>query len=284
MSNFDPSILDLTPYRTLPTLTATGSLALASSLVDRQPADIPDYVSKAALRMIDAVGLLEQALTERLDRRADLGLERSFDVLVDRVWIGLRSHLEFWQLYEHEGIELLSPELQAEADVTKARELATIARELLDRLFGDGVDFLQLSYPEQAMHMAARLRYVESRGLDETLTVLVGARASTLVRVCQHRYEMMVAERSGREGGVMIDLRPLHAKLRGAVENYASLLLTTLYDRDEKWAQLVFAALRPIPVARQSVHRPAAEGQDDGPSDAVDGGGVGEQAVVVESE
>ena len=69
MPNFDPSTIDLTPYRTLPTLTTTGSLALASSLVDRQPANLPDFVKKAAQRLIDAIGEMETALTERLDRK-----------------------------------------------------------------------------------------------------------------------------------------------------------------------------------------------------------------------
>jgi hypothetical protein len=283
MPKFDPSTLDLAPYRTLPTLTTTGSLALATSLVDRQPGKLPDYVKKAALRLIDAIGEMEHALTERLDRKADLGLERSFDVLVDRIWISLRGQLEFWQVYEHEGIELLSAEEQAEVEITQGRELSSVARELLARLFGDGVEFLQLTYPEQAMHMAARLRYIESRNLDDAFTTLVGVRTATLVRVCQGRYEAMVAARSAREGGVSIDLRPLHARLRNAVESYASLLLSTLWDGEDDWAKAVLAALRPLLVARQLA--PRVVGADlDASLDAVDAGPVAEIDVVVPSE
>jgi hypothetical protein len=243
---FDPSTLDLSGYRTMSVLTLTGSISIGKSLVDLRPLDIPPYVEKAADRLAAAVDEAEDALTDRLHRRADLGLERSFDILVDRIWISLRARLEFWSCYQHEGLGLLSAQAQVEVDVEGGRKLAVVAEELLARLFGDGVEFLRLPYPQQAAHMAARLRYVETRKLEAEFIELVGARSVTLAKVCQRRYEAMVAERSARDTTVSVDLRPLRAKIRTAAETYASLLLSTLHDGDEEWAKTVLTALRPM--------------------------------------
>jgi hypothetical protein len=82
---------------------------------------------------------------------------------------------------------------------------------------------------------------------------------------------------------VSIDLRPLHARLRNAVESYASLLLSTLWDGEDDWAKAVLAALRPLLVARQLA--PRVVGADlDASLDAVDAGPVAEIDVVVPSE
>jgi hypothetical protein len=243
---FDPSTLDLSSYRTMSVLTLTGSISVGKSLVDLRPVDIPDYVEKAADKLTAAVEAAENALTDRLDRRADLGLERSFDILVDRVWVSLRARLEFWACYRHEGLGLLGKDEQAELDIEGGRKHAAVAEELLARLFGDGVEFLRLPYPQQAAHMAARLRYVESRGLEQELAELVDERLVALARICQRRYEGMVAERSARDTAVSVDLRPLRARIRTAAENYASLLLSTLDDGDEEWAKAILTALRPM--------------------------------------
>jgi hypothetical protein len=254
-------------------LTLTGSISIGKSLVDLRPVDIPDYVEKAADKLAAAVEAAENALADRLDRRADLGLERSFDILVDRIWVSLRARLEFWSCYRHDGLGLLNADEHAKLDLENSRKLAVIAEELLARLFGDGVEFLRLPYPEQAAHMAARLRYVESRGLEDELGDLVDVRLITLAKICQRRYEAMVAERSARDTAVSIDLRPLRAKIRTAAENYASLLLSTLDDGDEEWAKTVLTALRPMLTPGRS------RAQDEEDESEVADGFVGEPSA-----
>ncbi|KIG15128.1 hypothetical protein DB30_06036 [Enhygromyxa salina] len=210
------------------------------------PAGVPDHVNDAAQLLADAVDDAENALMERLDGKADAGLERSFDVLVDRVWVALRARLEFWQVYRHEGLDLLSAEELTTAKVEAHRKLSRVAEELLARLFGDGVDFLRVSYPQQAAHMAARLRYIESHGLQAEFVELVGAAPASLAQVCQRRYEAMVAARTARDNAVSVNLRPLRAKIRWAAENYASLLISTLPKGDAEWSETVLAALQPM--------------------------------------
>ncbi|WP_146158364.1 hypothetical protein [Enhygromyxa salina] len=242
----DPSSIDLSGYRTLSVLTLSGSISVGKSLVDAMPVGVPEHVNEAAQLLGDWVDEAENALTDRLDGKADAGLERSFDVLVDRIWVALRARLEFWHVYRHEGLDLLSDEELATAEVEAHRKLTRVAEELLARLFGDGVDFLRVSYPQQASQMAARLRYIETRGLQAEFVELVGAAPASLAQVCQGRYEAMVAARTARDNAVSVDLRPLRSKIRWAAENYASLLLSTLPKRDQEWSETVLAALQPM--------------------------------------
>jgi hypothetical protein len=264
---FDPSTLDLSGYSSLSVLTLTGCISVGNSLVEAMPGGVPEHVNEAAQSLVDSVDDAENALTDRLDGKADIGLERSFDVLVDNVWVSLRSGLEFWRLYRHDGIDLLSAEERTKAKVDEHLELTRVAEELLARLFGDGVDFLRLSYPQQAAHMAARLRYIETRGLQAEFIQLVGAAPAALARVCQQRYEAMVSARTARDNAVTIDLRPLRAKIRWAAENYASLLLSTLPKGDEEWSKTVLAALQPMLAT--DITR-TKSGADDGQTEAGD--------------
>jgi hypothetical protein len=258
---FDPSTLDLSGYRTMSVFTLSGSISVGKSLRDLQPFNLPDYVEKAADKLAIAVDEAEQALTVRLDQKADLGLERSFDTLVDRIWVMLRGRMEFWDCYTHEGVALLSEKEQIEADLEGGRKLATIAEELLARLFGDGVEFLRLPYPQQASHMAARLRYLETHGLEAEFAELVGTRPVALAKICQRRYEAMVSNRSARDTAVTVDLRPFRARIRSTAENYANLLLATLDGGDEEWAKIVLTALRPMLTPRRTRTHDEAEGE-----------------------
>lgn len=244
------STLNLSRYRTLSSITLAGSISAGKSLLELLPVGVPEdekkAVEKAAKKLLIAIDAAEQALSERLDDKVDLRLERLFDNLVDRIWAALRARLEFWSCYEHEGVELLSEEEQLELDIVGGRELAGAAKELLDVLFGSGLEFVRLPYPQQAAHMAARLRYIDTNQLGPKFVELVGARPVALAQVCQRRYESMVAARSARGNTVSIDLRELRQRIANAAENYANVLLSTLDEGDEQWTETVLAALRPM--------------------------------------
>lgn len=247
----------LARYRTTPVLSTTGTLSLAHSLIELRVAELPAYVGKAADRLVGVTEAVEAELTARLDGKADLRLERSFDLLVDRLWLALRSRLEFWQLYTHEGAELFSEAQREQLGLDEARELAALAEQLLARLFGEGADFLRLSYPQQAAHMAARLRYIEERGHGPGFEQLVGARAAALVKLCQARYAAMVTERDARPTQVNVNLRLLRDQLRRAIERYANLVLSIAEDEevDDSLAQAALDSLHPMLAARERLSR-----------------------------
>lgn len=254
-------------------ITLTGSISVGNALLEAMPSGVPAHVEDAAKYLAEVVGEAEEGLTDRLDGKADTALERSFDVLVDRIWVTLRARLEFWHIFNHEGIALLNAEEQAEVEIEKHRKLAEVAKELLARLFGSGVQFLQLPYPQQAAHMAARLRYVDNRGLQNEFKELVGVVPDVLARVCQRRYEAMVTERAARDQAVNVNLRPLRAKIAWAAENYAALLISTLPKGNEEWAKRVMAALQPMVATDGTRANSSAESAEDEAATELDLGG-----------
>jgi hypothetical protein len=227
-------------------ITLTGSITVGEALLDEMPDEVPESVEKAAKYLKSTIEQAQEGLTDRFDGKADTAIERAFDVLVDRIWIVLRARLEFWHCYTLPGVTMLSAEEQVEAEIDKNRKLAMVAKDLLARLFANGTDFLRLSYPQQAVHMAARLRYIDTRGLQEEFKELIGPAPVVLARVCQRRYESMVKARAARDTAVNVNLKPLRASVAWAVENYAAALLGTLPDGDAEWAKLVLAALQPM--------------------------------------
>lgn len=255
----------LARFRTMSVLTLTGSISVGNALLQAMPDKLPVNAEAAAKLLAEAVSEAEEGLTNRLETKGDLALERAFDLLVDRIWVLLRARLEFWHCYNHAGIALLSKEEQEEAEIDKNRKLAESAKELLDRLFGDGIEFLKMSYPQQAAHMAARLRYIDSRGLGDDFKELVGQAPAVLVRVCQKRYDAMVAERTARDSAVNVDLRPLRTKLAWCAENYASALIGSVplkKKNKEEWLEIVIKALQPM-LATDTTRSTGGSGDED---------------------
>ena len=262
MSTLELRPATLAPFRTMPLLTTRGSMSIARALVEGAPELLPEYVDASRVRLISAIKAAEQAMTERRKTIDDPQLERSFDLLVDHVWSGLRTGLGFWRIYAHAGVELFDPSERAELELDAKRELARQAESIESHLFGEGLAFLRMSYPEQAEHMAERLRFIESEGLGAVFVELVGAHPVALVRVCQRRYEAMVHDRHLRKSGVRVDLRRVRDQVRAAAEDYANLLLSTLHGADEARRQEVFAALEPMRAPRATLVRAAADDEE----------------------
>jgi hypothetical protein len=128
--------IDLAALTTVPQLTVTGYVSLIKAFTEVAPKTLPVHVKRSFNRMLTAREQAEQAIVARLGDDVDLGLERSFDLLVDRLWLYLRSELEFWSIYHHDGIALFGPEQRAELDIDDCRELAAVAEDLHARLFG----------------------------------------------------------------------------------------------------------------------------------------------------
>jgi hypothetical protein len=196
--------------------------------------------------------LAEQAIVARLGDGVDLGLERSFDLLIDRLWLCMRSELEFWSIYHHDGIALFGPAQRAELDIDECRDLAAVAEDLRSRLFGgpDASDFLRLPYAQQASHMAGRLQLIKEKGLSATFEELVGARMVKLLHVSQQRYEEMVNARSARETGVVGNLHEHRVNLHRAIQLYALNVAGMLDDQEPDSATIVQRALLPLTLAR----------------------------------
>jgi hypothetical protein len=246
--------IDLSALTNVPSLTVTGYVSLVKALAQVQPPTLPDHVNRAFKRMQATRELAEKAIVARLGDDVDLGLERSFDFLTDRVWTHVRDLLAFWAIYRHEGVALFTPQQRAELDIEECQELAAIADDLGNRLFGsEGTDFLRLAFLQQATHMAGRLQLIADKGLGERFEQLVGPRTVKLLQLCQQRYEAMVNARSAREGGVVGNLHQHRASLHRAIQLYALAVVGMLDEEDVVSLDTVQRALIPLVVTR--LHR-----------------------------
>jgi hypothetical protein len=203
----------------------------------------------------------KQALVERLGDEVDTALERSFDNLVD--------HSEFWQLFNHPGLAMLTEGERNKLDLETCRELADVAGKLVERMFGlanGGTDFLRMAYPQQSAHMGSRLQLIDAHGHAQSFAEeLVIGRTATFVAICQARYEAMVKDRASRDGGPSTDLRELRTSLRRTIRLYANTVTGMLDEKDQDSPVVVHRALVPIVAAYPQVRRAqagAVEGSD----------------------
>lgn len=244
--------IDIASLTTVPQLAVTGYVSLIKSLTEVAPAALLIPIKRAFDRMQATRAQAEQAIVARLGDDVDLALERSFDLLVDRLWLSVRTGLEFWTIYHHDGIALFGPEQRAELDIDECRELAAVAEDLHARLFGgpDAADFLRLPYAQQATHMAGRLQLIKEKGLDATLEELVGARTVKMLKIGQQRYEAMVNARGARANAVVGNLREQRTDLHRAIQLYALSVASMLDDEVPDSPAIVQRALLPLLVAR----------------------------------
>jgi hypothetical protein len=151
----DFDTIDIAALTDVPLLTTAGYVSLIEVLVSVAPSAPPEAVVRALDRVKAGLVEAKQALVERLGDEVDTALERSFDSLVDQLWISLRTQLESWQLYNHAGIAMLTEGDRAKLDLETCRELAVVADMLAERMFGaanGGTDFLRMNYPQQSIH------------------------------------------------------------------------------------------------------------------------------------
>ena len=206
-----------------------------------------ESLAPALQRMKEALIEGERLLVARLGDEVDLQLERNFDYFTDRVWGIVNSELEFWSVYEHAGVNLLSEAQREAIELDKHRELAQVAEDLGERMFGtrNDAEFLRRTYTMQVAAMRSRLDLVEQKQLSETFTELVSPRVAKLLEVVQARYEQMVDERSSRSRDLG-SRRDVNARLRRAIQLYALAVVGTLDDGDPASAERVERALRPL--------------------------------------
>jgi hypothetical protein len=254
-TTIDIRSIDIAALTTIPQLAVTGYISLIKTLAEVQPPVPTDAVKRTFERMQAGRELAEQAIVARLGDGVDLGLERSFDLLIDRLWLCMRSELEFWSIYHHDGIALFGPAQRAELDIDECRDLAAVAEDLRSRLFGgpDASDFLRLPYAQQASHMAGRLQLIKEKGLSATFEELVGARMVKLLHVSQQRYEAMVNARSARETGVVGNL-PSSGPGARARSKRLEPLCTGCSRAPRKTGNFRASASRPAHVSRSGAH------------------------------
>src|SRR5690606_1109444 len=123
------------------------------TLLRDQPEQTNVVIEAAADKLRGCIAEVDAALTSRVRETNPeiIAGEVEFDRATDAQWIWLRKLLEGWAAaFGHPGLNGLSKERQAKADLPKLRQRAERARKLHERLFGaEGTNWAQRAYIEQ---------------------------------------------------------------------------------------------------------------------------------------
>ncbi|HLT37312.1 MAG TPA: hypothetical protein VK034_13560 [Enhygromyxa sp.] len=251
---------------TIPNASLKVLARLGKTLLRDQPEQTNVVIEEAADKLKDCIAEVDVALTERV-RETNPELvagEVDFDRATDTQWIWLRKLLEGWAAsFGHPGLNGLSKERQAKADLPALRRRAERARKLHERLFGaEGTNWAQRAYIEQVESMAALLRLIQEDELGDELAEIVGPELPRLLAVCQSQYEVMVSERMSRTASLTDNFRELRAKLRWKLDRYKNAIETLRDDDDPASYERVDHALRSLLLLNQRINK-SAETDDD---------------------
>ena len=231
--------------------------------------DTPAYSNAVIDQTIEALELqvqeAEEALTARLiaDNPTLQTSELDFDWAVDGLWVETRRELEGRLVYNHRGLDALTPERAEKIELSVAREEAARAQMLLDRLFGSATiaELVRAPFAEQVESMAAILRLIEHEQLRESLEKLVGKRLVRSLEVCQEQYEEMVDARMWRQQGASHNLRTVREQLRLHLVAYVNAVQSLYQPAQPETAELVLELLRPLLSLRESLARTTSEAE-----------------------
>lgn len=261
----------------LPNTSLKVTVRVSNSILSMVPGGIDSVaVTNAASRLGSYVDHVNGVFTERLrDAHPELLAHvMNFDRGLDGLWWVLDRRLLDYEAYEHDGLDLLPPELMDKVNLGKLRVQAGRARSLRERLFGaDGVSFTRLPYFEQAESMATILRLVQEDDLSADLEEVVGPELPALLAACQVHYEALLDARLGQQQGVGQDLRVLRNKLRRLIHRYRNALVGWIDEDNPKTVEVAWQALLPLITVRAHLSSPNRPNDDEliEALDAIDG-------------
>lgn len=229
-----PQPLDLSLYVVAPRVSVPAAVALGIALLAATPKPAPQPVRRAATRLRESVLALQQDWRLQVSAGiTSLATPKEADTRVDRAYRALSLRLE--------ALTILSAE--AGPDV----EVATRAYQ---RLFPDGLRFLNLPHSQQWAHCDRLLATLDD---DEELAAdverLVGETTLGEVRAAQQAYGTALGITSARESADAVSLvEPLEA-VRSAIVGYAVQLVAMQSD-DPSRLPAARKALAPIDDVR----------------------------------
>jgi hypothetical protein len=228
-----PQPLDLSLYVVAPRVSVSAAVSLGIALLSAAPKPAPQPVRRAGARLRESVLGLQQEWRRQLSLGVSLATPKEADTRVDRAFRALSLRLE--------ALTLLS--VEAGPDV----EVATRAYQ---RLFPDGLRFLNLPHSQQWAHCDRLLATLdEDEELAADVERLVGDVTLGEVHAAQEAYGTVLGITSARENADVISLvEPLEA-VRSSIVAYAVQIVAMQSD-DPSRLPAARKALAPIDEVR----------------------------------
>jgi hypothetical protein len=228
--------LDHFTYLRLPKLDVAGALSLAKILLHRVPAAPPPAIKKAASLVEKAVAELNSKWKEQVGPHARTDV-RPIARRIDRAWSSIRDRLVAYESLPEDGEDRIR------------------AMAILEVLFPDGLEFLNLAFVREHAESEKRIELIDDRGLGKQLDVLVGKRFLAELRATQRAYgdALGIKKASAQPAPTVLVSDHLRA-LMEAISRYALQLLAYASHEPNKREAIVFA-LAPIDDFRAAVGR-----------------------------
>lgn len=233
-------------YR-VPTGNVAGLLALARGLITACRKDAPPLVKKFKKRLEDAVVQLEAAWT-KLDGASGGVDPRLADNAIDSAHAAVSAILEaFTWLPKH-------VDAQDVADAQHARE----------RLYGDGLSFLKLPYPEEWAESQKRIKRIQDENLQATLERLCGKQIVAALFTAHKEYGAALGITAVEDPIVATKVGEPFTNITNAVNQYVRAVIGTVDEEEPETVELATVMLRPVEVYRARIlaGRAAARGED----------------------
>lgn len=230
--------LSISDYAVIPRTTVSSAVSLGIALLTVVPKPAPQAVRIAATRMRTAVVDLQSAWGSELAASSVETLPRDADVRIDRA-IGATS-------MRLEAYAMLPPERVPQAEAAKTA---------MNRLFPEGLRFLNLPYQEQWSHCQ---RLIEAIDNDEQLATdldeLVGEPIVAELRAAQEAYGEALGITAERTSPQAVPVLELMNAVRTAIVGYA-LQIVAMQDVDSDRIADARRALAPIDERRAQLAR-----------------------------
>lgn len=242
--------LDLSLYVVAPRLAVPAAVSLGISLLSATPKPAPQAVRRAATRLRESVlGLQHDWRRQIATGVTSLATPKEVDNRVDRAFRAMSMRIE--------ALTLLSAEAGPDVE---------IASRAYERLFSEGLRFLNLPHPQQWAHCD---RLLATLADDEELAAdverLVGETTLGEVHAAQKAYGQVLGITTAKEDADEVSLvEPLEA-VRSAIVGYAVQIVAMQSD-DPSRLPAARKALAPIDEVRAAqaaqARRPQAPASD----------------------
>lgn len=236
-------LFDADKYK-IPAGNIPAILALGRGLVSAYRKDAPPLVKKIRKRLDEAITSLEEAWA-KLDAAAG-GLDpRLADNAVDSAHAAIAAVLDSYSwLPRH-----LDPKDVADAKLAH------------DRLYGEGLSFLKLPFPEEWAESEKRVKRIQDENLQGTLERICGKPLVAALFQSHKEYGAALGITQAEDPIIVKKVGEPFSTITTVVNQYVRAVIGSVDEDEPETVELATAMLRPVEVYRERILAARAGGK-----------------------